>query len=183
MQMEWLPTQKRNSLYFYFVAQWVAWMRHIAPSCNMVIPTVVEDNEMPGGRAFITPEKKKEAIGKEEGGIWLFSDFYAPLLHYLTLKLSYSDGMFVFLIEVWPLRFSSLSPATSVSFLFITHILSSFFFLPHLCISFHSYRLNPSRCFLPFLHPNSLWALWIWIPRKHEVRSLLLCPKAFHLIS
>lgn len=43
-------------------------MRHIAPSCNMVTPTVVEDTEMPGGRALITPAKKK-AIGKEEGGI------------------------------------------------------------------------------------------------------------------
>lgn len=67
-----------------------------APSCNMVIPTVVEDTEMHGGRALITLAKKKEAIGKEEGGIWLFSEFYAPLFHYLALKLCYSDGIFLF---------------------------------------------------------------------------------------
>lgn len=44
-------------------------MKHIAPSCNVVIPAVVEDTEVPGGRALITPAKKKEPIGKEEGGI------------------------------------------------------------------------------------------------------------------
>lgn len=108
---------------------WVPWMRHVLPSYNTVIPRVVEDNEMPGGRALITPAKK-EAIGKEEGGIWLFSDFHTPLLHYLTLKHSYSDGIFLFLIQVWPLRFSSLSGSCHICFLSIYYTYSFFFFLP-----------------------------------------------------
>lgn len=44
-------------------------MKHIAPSCNVVMPTVVEDTEVPRGKALTVPAKKKEAIEKEEGGI------------------------------------------------------------------------------------------------------------------
>lgn len=71
-------------------------MGHIAPSCNMAIPTVAKETEIHGGRALATPAKKKEAMGRGEWGIWLFSDLYAPLLHSLILKLPYSNGIFFF---------------------------------------------------------------------------------------
>lgn len=118
----------------------------------MVTPTVVEDTEMPGGRALITPAKKKEARGKEEGRICLFSEFYTPLLHYLTLKLSYSEGIFLFLIQVWPLRFSRLFESCHMCFLSIYYTYSFFFFPTQF-----SYLQTESFKMFSSLPPPQLW--------------------------
>lgn len=74
-------------------------MGHIAPSCNMAIPTVAKETEIHGGRALATPAKKKEAMGRGEWGIRLFSDLYSPFLHSLILKLPYSNGIFLFFLS------------------------------------------------------------------------------------
>lgn len=34
---------------------------------------------MYGGKGPITPVKRKEAVGREEGGILLFSEWYSPV--------------------------------------------------------------------------------------------------------
>lgn len=156
-------------------------MRHIAPSCYVVILilTVSEEIEMHGGRSLCTLAKKKLWAGRRENLAVLGPEFSSLL----SLKLPYLNSIFLCLIQLWPQVFKTFSVLPLLSLFYLLHIL---FFFSHLCISGHIYKLNPSSCLLLFLYLDSLWVHWM--PRKHGWRDLmksgipLLCPKAFYFI-
>lgn len=141
---------------------------------------------MHGGRALITPAKKKEAVGKGEGGIWLFSDLYSPLLHSLALKLPYSNSVFLSLTQLWPLRFSSLSQSCYF-YLFSIYYTHYFFFFPPM----HQFAYLQTKSFkmFSFLPPpqlsmSSLNPRETWLKGPHDIRESIALPQgsAFCLV-
>lgn len=101
-------------------------MGYIAPSCTLAIPTMTEETERNGGNALVTPAKRG-AVDRGEWWIWLFLDLCSLLLLYF--KASLLKWYIPFLTHLWDFQ-AFLSPATSISFLFITHI-TSFCFPTH----------------------------------------------------